>query len=57
MRSYKRVNLSESNGMLNWLHQTLFSVEASFTINLSFGDLPVNSPVSMAKAPVFVSVP
>ena len=38
-------------------HQTASSVFSSQTINLSFGDLPVNSPVSMASAPLSASTP
>src|SRR5574343_845197 len=38
-------------------HHTEFSVVSSHTINLSFGDLPVNSPVSAASAPESTKVP
>ena len=38
-------------------HQTLFFVILSLTINLSLGDLPVNSPVFTANAPESDSFP
>src|SRR5258706_12472365 len=40
--------------MLKVFQWTVFSVRASFTMNLSFGDRPVNSPVSTARAPELV---
>ena len=48
--------LSSSNGILISPHQTESFVILSFTINLSFGDLPVNSPVLIFIAPVEVKV-
>src|SRR5699024_10518518 len=44
-------NFSGANGMLISPHHTSFSVIASLTINLSFGDLPVNFPVFTDTAP------
>ena len=38
-------------------HQTDFSVVSSQTMNLSFGERPVNFPVSTASAPVSVNMP
>ena len=38
-------------------HQTASLVIISSTMKRSFGDLPVNSPVSIAKAPVLVKTP
>ena len=37
-------------------HQIEFLVKSSLTINLSIGDLPVNSPVFILIAPVDVLV-
>ena len=57
IRLYKASNFSGVNLILTSPHQTEFSVFSSHTTNLSFGDRPVNSPVSIAKAPVFVKTP
>src|SRR3954468_12490637 len=38
-------------------HHTDFSVVSSHTTNLSFGERPVNFPVSTASAPVSVKTP
>ena len=43
--------------MLTSPHHTEFSVFSSNTTKRSFGDLPVNSPVSIAIAPVSVKTP
>jgi hypothetical protein len=54
---YNLSKASGSKGILILLHQTRSFVISSLTINRSFGDRPVNSPVLMAKAPVDVSTP
>src|SRR5574344_1861704 len=50
---------SKTSGVVGRLivpsHQSVFSVEASFTKNLSLGERPVNFPVKTAVAPDFVS--
>ena len=53
-------NLSKSSGAKGWLilfQSTESAVSSSFTVNLSLGDLPVNSPVFIHNAPVSFKVP